>query len=532
LASYVDIPIDYLGVALNQIVVANKRISGGSNHLNHMSLYEKPSDFESTWICDSVGRTTGASVAILQLYDVVRNNTDDTYAMCYSSNKFIKKSVLEACIRVINDTYLNIQNGEITTLSTYEGNDLPDTLDRIDICPLFLEQESIGWLALGYDQSSVGERSNKELLNLANVVSDLSLSFLRQMYIRSEALPKDAEKDILEALQTNNELAFAVFTKEGDKIMSSTRWTHFFDREDLFISSATIAKQWRPEWNRVLNGDTVKGRWVSSLNEGTPLNWTMIPWSNHNEIKGAIVFSDILNENTETTLEQKSHLLNKFITIEDERKRLARKLHDELAQSLSAALMSLELVDRDGDTSKIDDALQKTRSLLNQTISEIRTISQQLRPSIIDDFGLVTALKVLCNSLSKNSEKKIKFYAFQVDSDLPGFYQITVFRICQEALEYIMNITHASIINVQLFQRETSVLLHIHDEDSVDANTKWSSTERAGIEDYLNGIMEQTTLHNGDFHMDLQTENGTDLIIQFPLNDYSKELQDKSYEEN
>jgi hypothetical protein len=85
---------------------------------------------------------------------------------------------------------------------------------------------------------------------------------------------------------------------------------------------------------------------------------------------------------------------------------------------------------------------------------------------------------------------------------------------------------------VQLFQRETSVLLHIHDEDLFNTKDRWSSREKAGIEDYFSGIKEQTNLHNGDFHMDLQTTNGTELIIQFPLNDYSKELQDKSYEEN
>ncbi len=520
-------------MALNRIVVANKHILDGSNHLHHTSLSEISSEVESSWICEAVGSFFGASMVILYLSDAIRNNTDDDHAIEFFADKKSLESSSGTYLEIIKNSMKitgRIPDKEIISLLTPE---IPAPLEQIDICPLFLEDESIGWIALGYDHTSPGNLTETELQKLERVIAEFTISILPRLSGSATTTSREVEYGVLEALKSNDELAFAVFSSNGDKITSNSRWTRFFDEKNEFISSATIAKKWGSEWNRALNGEMIKGRWISPLNESASLNWTMIPWRNkRNEVKGVIVLSDVLAKKTKNINEQKSHLLGKFINIENERKRLAKRLHDELAQSLSAALMNLELVDQSGDIQKQNAALLKARSLLNQTISEIRAISQQLRPSIIDDFGLVTALKVLCSNLSKTSGKEISFYAFQVDSDLPEFYQITVFRICQEALEYIMNYTHALVINVQLFQRETSVLLHIHDEDSADRSGKRGSIEKTGIEEYLIGIKEQTALHNGDFHLDLQTDNGTELIIQFPLNDYSKELQDTSYEKN
>ena len=497
---------------------------------------KKLSDFDGTSVCEAVIRSSGAVVTGLYLRSTLRNSTDGVYAKWYRSNIQKTNSWSDLFYKFVDSAFrehMPSRSNRIITVSDDDTPDMPDPLKMVAIAPLLSGTLHLGWLVLGYDNPSLIAQSRNNLMNTIKTVSEFSISILTSYIPPADTLSDKVETGILDALKVNDEFAFAAFSANGKIITSSERWKRYFKESETRISSINITQKWGPEWNRALNGETVKGYWTTPLDEGTPFRWTMIPWRTRgDEVKGVIVFSDISQKKEEQTYEQKTYLLSKFITIEKERKRLAKRLHDELGQSLSAALMNLELVDRTGNLHEQDTALQKTRSLLNQTISDIRAISQQLRPSIIDDFGLTAALKVLCNNLSKTSDKKIHFYAFQVEADIPELYQITVFRICQEALEHIVSYTGASIINVQLFQRETSVLLHIHDEDSAKNGNHWNSSEKAGIEDYFTGIKEQTTLHDGNFHMDLQTENGTELIIQFPLNDYSKELQDKRYEEN
>lgn len=512
-----------------------QHFSNGNRRLYHCPMDKELSGFDGTWLCEAASRLSGAPIAGLYLNLPIRNYTDEytTWYQFSSYEDYQNSNIFREFIDSILTEHRNVQPRQIKTIPGYELQKMPAPLDLIVICPVILDTEFTEWLILGYDNQTLSGRSAEDLEEDAKTVSEFILSILTKMRPLIFSPSQDPGSDILEALRSNDELAFAVFSTDGNMIMSSKRWSRFFAGKNSLISTSTIAEKWSPEWNRALSGETVKGHWLPPYNQDTPLNWSMIPWRNkQEEIEGIIVLSEVLHRNNLPEDGEKTHLLSKFITIEKERKILAKRLHDELGQSLSAALLNLELVGQSDDLGDQEAALQKARSLLNQTISDIRSISQQLRPSIIDDFGLTTALKVLCNNLSKTTDKKIHFYAFQVDNEIPEFYQITVFRICQEALEYIISYTKASVINVQLFQRETSVLLHIHDEDSFNNKDQWSSREKAGIEDYFSGIKEQTNLHNGDFHMDLQTTNGTELIIQFPLNDYSKELQDKSYEEN
>jgi signal transduction histidine kinase len=153
---------------------------------------------------------------------------------------------------------------------------------------------------------------------------------------------------------------------------------------------------------------------------------------------------------------------------EKERRRISQELHDSVGQSLTAIKYSLERTAELQRQTKHEDArdlLIRTISRVRQTISEIRSIAMDLRPSVLDDLGVASALGWLCREFAETyAQFDVEAQITASDSDIPDRLVTTIFRCAQELLNNVAKHSKARHVSVRLFREPTNVTLTISDD--------------------------------------------------------------------
>jgi signal transduction histidine kinase len=147
---------------------------------------------------------------------------------------------------------------------------------------------------------------------------------------------------------------------------------------------------------------------------------------------------------------------------EDERRRLARELHDETLQALIALRQRVQLVQMKAKDEEIQESLSKLEALSSNSIDELRRLTSALRPIYLEDLGLVTALEML----SKESAKPgfvVNFSRTGVERRLEEAFELTLFRIAQEALNNVSRHSEATQTQINLNFHVSTVTLEIKD---------------------------------------------------------------------
>lgn len=149
---------------------------------------------------------------------------------------------------------------------------------------------------------------------------------------------------------------------------------------------------------------------------------------------------------------------------ENERRSLARELHDEVGQSLSAILMEAESAVCADDPRETNDHLRSIRSLAQQTVNEVRDLALLLRPSMLDDFGLVPALNWHARETAKRTGLKIAVSADEDTDNLPEEHKTCVYRLVQEALNNAARHGNARTVEVAVKRENRRVLFSVRDD--------------------------------------------------------------------
>lgn len=149
---------------------------------------------------------------------------------------------------------------------------------------------------------------------------------------------------------------------------------------------------------------------------------------------------------------------------ESERRALARELHDEVGQSLSAILMEAESADRAQSPAGVGERLAAIRQLAGKTLNEVRDLALLLRPSMLDDLGLTPALNWLARETNKRTGLSVAVSCGENMDDLPDEHRTCIFRLVQEAVNNSVRHANARNVNVDVQLEHGSVGVSVRDD--------------------------------------------------------------------
>ncbi len=207
---------------------------------------------------------------------------------------------------------------------------------------------------------------------------------------------------------------------------------------------------------------------------------------------------------------------------ENERERIARDLHDRVAQDLSTSRIICEtLFDNHPDVP--DETLSKVArlsSMLQKTIRNIRDIAYDLRPPILDQLGLVRAVFRHCEEFSETEGIPIDFHSVGVDKLNLGLdMEINLYRLIQEALNNIRKHAKATRIRINMVTSFPNLLLRITDNgkgfDMEKHKTAEVNRKRMG----LRSMEERVSLLHGNLDIQSKPGSGTRVLIEVPFSD-------------
>ena len=219
----------------------------------------------------------------------------------------------------------------------------------------------------------------------------------------------------------------------------------------------------------------------------------------------------------QTVLRQYAH--KALLSQEEERQRLSLELHDGTLQDLVGLAQRVELcgneLDRDPQLARVRlDELQK---LLVQTIGDVRRISNALRPSVLEDFGLSVALDILCKDLElEKPNLQCEFTVSGTTQRLQPDLELAVYRVVQEALANIRkHVKDATMVRVELTFGETEIQATVKNNGAVFANQDVRSLVRSGHLG-LAGMYERARLFGGSLNLTTDPLQNTVVSLRLP----------------
>lgn len=224
---------------------------------------------------------------------------------------------------------------------------------------------------------------------------------------------------------------------------------------------------------------------------------------------------EVMEETSEQLRQLTAHLLN---VREEERKRIGREIHDELGQQLTAIKMDVAWIDKKTapENEAFKTKLKNVITLLDGGNQSIRRILNELRPVILDDYGLLEALKWQGQQFTKNTGIPISFKTTETQIKIKEEIATCVFRVFQEALTNITRYAKAGKVVISLDIDEDNVLMNIED-DGKGFDPELTKTKKSfGIL----GMKERVVSLNGNFELFTAPGSGTKIRISLPLKDH------------
>jgi signal transduction histidine kinase len=198
---------------------------------------------------------------------------------------------------------------------------------------------------------------------------------------------------------------------------------------------------------------------------------------------------------------------------EDERRSISRELHDEVGQSLTGVLVEMANVStliRARDLGGVAEKAAEVKRLLEESIKVVRNMALLLRPSMLDDLGLVPALEWQAREVSKRGGVWVEVDAGSVPEDLPEEHKTCVYRVMQEALHNIVQHAGAHKVKVTVGQEQDRLILDIEDD-----GRGFDTGRQKGMG--LVGMEERVRHLGGTFDVHSHAGAGTKLSVSLPL---------------
>jgi two-component system sensor histidine kinase UhpB len=195
---------------------------------------------------------------------------------------------------------------------------------------------------------------------------------------------------------------------------------------------------------------------------------------------------------------------------EAERLRVARELHDEIGQTLTAVTIQAERA-ADGEPTLAPDALRRVADAVRESLDEVRRIARELRPEALDDLGLVNALIALCTRVGAQDGPRVKRELQGTLPPLSAEVELVIYRIAQESLTNALRHSEAGKATVSLEADADSVTLRVADDGK--GMPAQPPRGAAGIA----GMRERALLVGGRLTIDSRPGQGTEVRLTIPV---------------
>ena len=198
---------------------------------------------------------------------------------------------------------------------------------------------------------------------------------------------------------------------------------------------------------------------------------------------------------------------------ENERRAISRELHDEVGQALSGVLVEMANLSnkiRAGDLDAVGAKANEVKKLIEDAVRVVRNMALLLRPSMLDDLGLVPALEWQAREVSKRTGVRVRVAAEGVSEELPEEHKTCIYRIVQEALHNCVQHASAKIVKVAVRQEPDRIRLEIQDD-----GRGFNAREERGMG--LLGMQERVSYLGGTFLVESEPGHGTVISIALPV---------------
>lgn len=203
---------------------------------------------------------------------------------------------------------------------------------------------------------------------------------------------------------------------------------------------------------------------------------------------------------------------------ENERRHIARELHDDTSQALASTMISLRLLEQDSSlTENARARIKKEKEVIDQVLENLHRLAVNLRPAGLDLLGLVATLEQIIKEYNEHYGMNIHFkvIGFTGEARLPGEVEITIYRIVQEALNNVVRHAQTANVDVILKNMDNKVIAMVEDDGiGYDMNTT-----RAGGHLGLIGMQERTQMAGGVFRIESNPGGGTTVVVEIPYGD-------------
>jgi len=225
-------------------------------------------------------------------------------------------------------------------------------------------------------------------------------------------------------------------------------------------------------------------------------------------------------------------LQHALIAQEEERKRIARELHDETSQALTSLTLNLQAATATAEAKGIVDAdfvgkLQKIQSIAIHTGNEIARLMKELHPTLLDELGLPAAINQYAKDSLESLGINVSTESRGAEEQLPSEVEVTLFRIAQGAIGNILEHSEANNVSIKLECSANECALDIKDDGKGFAHDKLTRVDKSGRGAGLFTIRERARMVGGICSVESQPGKGTRVVVKVPLRESMADAEDK-----
>jgi len=200
---------------------------------------------------------------------------------------------------------------------------------------------------------------------------------------------------------------------------------------------------------------------------------------------------------------------------EDERRRIARELHDALGQLLTGLSVQIRSVEELASAGDVAERLADVRALSERIIGEVENLAHQLRPPALDELGFVAAVEGHVGTFAKTHGIDVALHVGSLSRRLPSEVEVALYRIVQEGLTNIARHSGAKSVSILVDERPNAVRLVVEDDGRGFDTASVDTAQRLGV----SGIHERAALLGGSASVESSPGGGTAVYVTLPLTD-------------